>query len=525
MNPSRNTPRNRNPHPQNTLLFLLCLLPTLSNSFPKPPPLPILPLPTFSQLQWQQTEMALFLHFGPNTFNDSEWGTGRADPAIFNPESMDALQWARTASEAGFSRVVLTAKHHDGFCLWPSDLTDYSVRSSPWRGGAGDVVGELAEAAREVGIGLGLYLSPWDRHDPSYGKTREYNEFYVGQMTELLTRYGEIKEVWLDGAKGKGEKDMDYFFDCWFDLIHQLQPRAIIFSDGGPDARWVGDEAGVSRSTCWSLFNKSSALIGHTDDYYSGRGDPRGLDWVPPECDVSIRPGWFWHKSEHPKNATTLLDIYYKSVGRNCQLLLNVPPNSSGLISDEDIQVLQEFANLRSIIFSTNLAENATVTASSKRGGINETRFDPSHVLRDGIYTYWAPEERQCYWAVYLDLGQPVTFNVLRVQEPIQMGQRIMEFHLDIQRGGGEWTMIANGTTIGYKRLLRFPKVECQFLRFVVGKARADPLIAYIGVYLDLFSTVKNETSLSSHSHFNASQTVRFKMGNQSLKGVTRAAM
>ncbi|KAA8550328.1 hypothetical protein F0562_002012 [Nyssa sinensis] len=438
-------PKFQRPISQHTFLVLLSL--TLVSKAvssapflpPKPPPVPILPLPTSQQLLWQLSEMALFLHFGPNTFTDTEWGTGHADPSIFTPSALNASQWVRVAKDNGFSRVILTAKHHDGFCLWPSEYTDYSVKSSPWKNGSGDVVAELAEAAKNAGIHLGLYLSPWDRHEPTYGKTLQYNEYYLGQMTELLTRYGVIKEVWLDGAKGEGEKDMEYFFETWFGLIHQLQPGAVIFSDAGPDTRWAGDEGGFAGSTCWSLFNRSAAKIGDTDPEYSQEGDPGGHDWVPAECDVSIRPGWFWHASQVPKSAKTLLDIYYKSAGRNCLLLLNVPPNSSGLISDEDIQVLQEFTELRSTIFSDNLAKNTLITASSTRGGISDSRFDPNLVLEEGIYTYWAPEENQTGWVLYLDFPELVTFNVLQVQEPIHMGQRIVEFHLDIlnEKGNG----------------------------------------------------------------------------------------
>ncbi|XP_058080313.1 alpha-L-fucosidase 1 [Magnolia sinica] len=467
-----------------------------------PPPLPILPLPSSSQLSWQLGEMALFLHFGTNTFTDSEWGTGHADPSIFDPGlTLNASQWAQVARDAGFSRIILTAKHHDGFCLWPSSYTNYSIAASPWRGGKGDVVADLAAAAREADLGLGLYLSPWDRHEACYGKTLAYNEYYIGQMTELLTGYGLIKDVWLDGAKGEGEKNMDYYFDCWFELIHQLQPEATIFSDAGPDSRWIGDEAGIAGSTCWSLFNKSSVTIGGNNDYqYSRDGDPLGHDWVPAECDVSIRPGWFWHSSEHPKSAATLLDLYYRSVGRNCLLLLNVPPNSSGLISDEDIQVLQDFAELRRIIFSNNLAENASVTANNTRGGIADPRFSPYNVLKEGIYSYWAPEEGQSIWAIYMDLGQLSPFNVLQVQEPIQMGQRVIEFHLDFLTEG-EWRTIINGTTVGYKRLIRFTLVKSQWVRFVIDKSRADPLISYLGFYLDPFSGLNTSSWYFDSSH------------------------
>lgn len=474
---------------KSSVLLLSLYADAAAASKPKPRPLPILPIPSSPQLQWQQGEMAIFLHFGLNTFTNSEWGTGQADPSLFEPTLFDATQWVRVAKELGFSRVILTAKHHDGFCLWPSDYTDYSVRSSSqWRNGSGDVVGELARAAKEAGLGLGLYLSPWDRHEPSYGKTLEYNEFYMAQMRELLTRYGEIKEVWLDGAKGEGEKDMEYFFDTWFSFIHQLQPGALIFSDAGPDTRWIGDEAGVAGSTCWSLFNTTSAIIGQTDPQYSRRGDPNGHDWVPAECDVSIRPGWFWHASEHPKSAQTLLDIYYKSVGRNCLLLLNLPPNSSGLISQEDIQVLQDFIQLRTSIFSQNLAKTALLNASSTRGGINDSQFESYNVLQEGMHSYWAPAENQTDCELLLEFQEIVSFNVLQLQEPIYMGQRISNFHVDIMNEKGNWEKIINGTTVGYQRLMPFPTVKSLQLRLIIDKSRADPLISYFGIYMNPFS-------------------------------------
>ncbi|KAJ0260145.1 Alpha-L-fucosidase 1 [Hirschfeldia incana] len=469
-----------------TLLFFFSLL-SLSKSTPlKPHPLPLPPLPSSQQLQWQLGSTAMFLHFGPNTFTNSEWGSGKADPSVFNPTRLNATQWVLTAKSSGFSRVILTAKHHDGFCLWPSAYTDYSVKSSPWKNGTGDVVAELASAAAAEGIGLGLYLSPWDRHDGSYGKTVEYNEFYLSQMTELLTKYGEIKEVWLDGAKGEGEKDMEYYFTTWFSLIHQLQPGAVIFSDAGPDVRWVGDEAGVAGSTCWSLFNRTDAKIGDTDPLYSQEGDGFGVDWVPAECDVSIRPGWFWHALESPKPVAKLLEIYYDSVGRNCMFLLNVPPNSSGLISEEDVKVLKEFSELKRSIFAKNLARKAVVSSSSVRG----SQFGAENVLEEGLDKYWAPEEkRRGGWELYLEFKDPVSFNVLEVGEPIQMGQRVASFYLEMRNvKSGKWERVVNGTTVGFKRLLRFPRCESRSLKLVVEKARADPLISYVGVYMDKFS-------------------------------------
>ncbi|KAL6510951.1 L-fucose permease Glucose/galactose transporter [Orobanche gracilis] len=485
---------------------------TSISSYPTPPPLPILPIPTSHQLSWQLTEMALFFHFGPNTFTNSEWGTGHADPSIFDPKALNATQWVNVAKDSGFSRVILTTKHHDGFCLWPSQYTDYSVRSSPWRNGTGDVVKELAEAARIGGAQLGLYLSPWDRHEPCYGQTLEYNEYYLGQMTELLTRYGQIKEVFLDNAKGEGEKEMEYFFEDWFSLIHQLQPGAVIFSDAGPDVRWVGDEAGVAGTTCWSLFNRSDPRVGVTDSTYSREGDPCGPDWVPAECDVSIRPGWFWHPSESPKSALTLLDIYYKSVGRNCLLLLNVPPNSLGLISEEDAHVLQEFFNIRNTIFSRNLAKNASsIFASSTRGNKSEPRFSPLNVLEEGSYSYWAPDEAPAVsgWVLNFDFEKAVSFNVLMVQEPIQMGQRIVEFRLDFLNKSGEWEVVTSGTTVGYKRLLIFSTVRTSCLRFIVEKSRADPLVSYLGLYMDPFSNIGHVSEARSRVWVNGRELLQ----------------
>lgn len=249
---------------------------------------------------------------------------------------------------------------------------------------------------------------------------------------------------------------------------------------------------------------------------YSQGGDPHGHDWVPAECDVSIRPGWFWHASEAPKSAVELLDLYYKSVGRNCLLLLNVPPNSLGLISAEDIQVLQEFSELRKSIFSYNLAENALVSASSTRGGISNSQFDPHNVMKEDIYTYWAPEENHSDWTLLINLQEPVSFNVLQVQEPIHMGQRISRFHLDILNEEGKWKKVINGTTVGYQRLLQFPTVKSQQLRFVIDKSRAEPLISHLGIYMDKFSMVSSMSDSTSQTSLNGSHILQKSMSNHS---------
>ncbi|XXG76018.1 hypothetical protein AAC387_Pa08g0462 [Persea americana] len=471
----------------NMVLFMLLILASaleFSVSWTTPPPLPILPIPTRSQLKWQTRELIMFFHFGVNTFTDSEWGTGHEDPAIFNPTELDARQWVDVAANAGFSLVILTAKHHDGFCLWPSKYTDHSVASSPWRGGKGDVVGELAAAANGRGLDFGLYLSPWDRHERSYGKEKNYNEFYMGQLEELLNRYGSVSEIWFDGAKGSNAPNMTYYFQSWFDMVKELQGSINIFSDAGPDVRWVGDEKGYAGTTCWSMINRTSIQIGTSNVGYLNKGDYSGVDWVPAECDVSIRMGWFWHKSQKPKSLSHLLNIYYNSVGRNCVLLLNVPPNSSGLISGPDIQRLMEFRKAINTIFAVDLASGSSIKASSQRGG-SDSSFGPINILDDDhLWTFWAPSEKTNSHWIELDWeGKEVRFNVVRIQEAVGLGQRIKSHEIY-----ADGKMIVDATTVGYKRLHRLDWVVSAWtVRIRVVESRGVPLISSVGLYFDPF--------------------------------------
>lgn len=431
----------------------------------------------------------MFFHFGVNTFTDSEWGTGSESPAIFNPTRLDPGQWFGVAAEAGVSLAILTAKHHDGFCLWPSKYTDHSVAKSPWKDGHGDVVQEFVSAAKAHEVDVGLYLSPWDRHDKRYGHEKKYNEYYLAQLQELLNKYGSVKEIWFDGAKGKNAPNMSYYFWDWFAMVKELQSSINIFSDAGPDVRWVGNEHGFAGSTCWSTINRTSLSIGNASIVeYLRTGDPKGTDWLPPECDVSIRPGWFWHKSQQPKELSELLDIYYNSVGRNCVLLLNVPPNSTGLISEIDIHRLREFRNAINSIFSHNLAKNCLVQASSQRGG-NGGGFGPENVLdEDHLWTYWAPSEtdEQSQWIEVIGGDKGLRFNVIMVQEAIGLGQRIErhEIYVDGNRA-------ANGTTVGYKRLhkvgARGLPMHAKSVKIRVVKSKGLPLISTIGLFLDPF--------------------------------------
>ncbi|CAL5209602.1 unnamed protein product [Lathyrus oleraceus] len=453
------------------------------------PPLPILPLPTYSQLKWQQREIIMFLHFGVNTFSDSEWGTGHENPSIFNPTGLNTTQWASVAEEAGISLMILTAKHHDGFCLWPSKYTKHSVISSTWQNGKGDVVQEFVNAATHKGIDVGIYLSPWDRHDSRYGHDLLYNEYYLGQLQELLKKYENVREIWFDGAKDPKAKNVSYYFSDWFSMVKELQSSINIFSDAGTDVRWVGNENGMAGDTCWSTINRSSLAIGSPGiEQYLNTGDPRGTDWLPAECDVSIRPGWFWHKSESPKKLSELLDIYYTSVGRNCVLILNVPPNTTGLISDNDAHRLKEFRTAINTIFHKNIAEGCYVKVSSQRGG-KEGGFGPENMLdSDHLGSYWTPREdnkiKDDHWVEIWGNDGGLRFNVIGIQEAIGFGQRIKKYEIYV-----DGKLLIQGTTIGYKRLHRLDGdvVHAHVVRIRFIEVRGVPLISSIGLYFDPF--------------------------------------
>ncbi|XP_020572103.1 alpha-L-fucosidase 1-like [Phalaenopsis equestris] len=471
------------------LLFLAILLyqskPSISK--PSPPPLPVLPVPSSSQLKWQRREIIMFYHFGINTFTDSEWGTGHERPSIFNPTALNTTQWISAAASLGVSLVILTAKHHDGFCLWPSRYTHHSVAFSPLQGGKGDVVRDFVAVARARGIDVGLYLSPWDRHEKSYGLNVPYNEYYLGQLYELLGNYGSISEIWFDGAKGANATNMTYYFKDWFGMTKQMQGSINIFSDAGPDLRWVGDEKGAAGETCWSPINRTRLRIGDASlESYLNTGDPKGTDWIPPECDVSLRPGWFWHAAEKPKPLNQLIDIYFKSVGRNCVLLLNVPPNTTGLVSNSDINRLHQFRSAIDQIFNIDLARNRTVKASSEWGG-EHGGFTAGNVVDGDEETYWTPEEEEKeggYWIELRGLNRTDKFNVVRIQEMITMGQRIRRHEIYVD---GK-VVVGNGTTVGYKRLHRLERpVGAKKVRIWIPESRGPPLISAVGLHFDPF--------------------------------------
>lgn len=429
-----------------------------------------LPVPTPQQLAWQRHEFIAFAHFGMNTFTDREWGDGKEDPRLFNPTDFDARQWAAVLQEAGVRLLILTAKHHDGFCLWPSQFTEHGVRNSPWRDGRGDVVREVVDALRERQIRVGLYLSPWDRNQPTYGDSPKYNEYFRNQLRELLSHYGPIDEVWFDGACGEGPngKKQEYDWPSCYALVRELQPNALI-AICGPDIRWVGNESGVARENESSVVERDGRLV-----------------WHPAECDVSIRPGWFYHASEDAKvkSLATLADIYFKSVGRNSVLLLNIPPDRRGRIADADVARLREFGAYLRQLYATNFVTGAAVTASSHR----EPAGDERHSNDGKLETSWMPAPDQTTGFVEFDLGKARTFNVARLQEDIALGERVQAYRVEIL-DGVQWRTISAGQVIGQKQLRRFPTVTTQRVRLVIDNASAPPAIAEFGLHLDPLSS------------------------------------
>lgn len=416
------------------------------------------PVPSRSQLWWQRAELGLFTHFGMNTFTDREWGDGHEEPAQFNPRAFDARQWARAAKAGGFKYVILTAKHHDGFCLWPSKYTEHSVKNSPWRGGHGDVVREFVDAMRAEGLRPGLYLSPWDRHERTYGDSPRYNEYYIAQLTELLTQYGPICELFVDGANGEGPNGKKQVYD--WDLVHRtvrrLQPNALMFSDAGPDIRWIGNEKGTAGDPNWCTVNPALVPYAGFDAPQVGEwlqhGNQDGTVWRPGEADVSIRPGWFHHEAENAKvrSAENLMELYYASVGRNANLLLNVPPTRDGLFHDFDVRALADFGRRREETFAHDFTNRARVNAT--------------------------PE------GVELDLSGRLAVGTIVLSEDIERGQSVASYRVEAHVNG-VWTTIIRGTTIGQKKIDRFPAVASELWRVIAETSLRPPRFGAVGLF------------------------------------------
>jgi alpha-L-fucosidase len=436
-------------------------------------------------------EYNAFVHFSLNTYTNKAWGYGDEDINLFNPQKLDCRQWARICKQAGMKGIIITAKHHSGFCLWPSQYTEYSVKNAPWKNGKGDVVKEMAEACKEYGLKLGIYLSPWDRNRPDYGKP-EYITYFRNQLTELLTNYGPIFEVWFDGANGGNgyygganetrtiDRTTYYDWPNTYKLVRQQQPNIVIWNDGGDraDLRWVGTEDGYVGETNWSLLHATGDVPWHMLHY----GVEDGNAWVPAEVNTSIRPEWFYHPDEDDKVKTVprLMETYYRSIGSNATLLLNFPIMPNGLIHPTDEKAVLDFANAVKKSFANNLASHKMASASNVRG--NSKQFGAAMALDANNITYWATDDEVTSATITIDLGKPTQFNRFLVQEYIPLGQRVKAFNIEALVNG-TWQRLASHTTIGYKRILRFPSVRASKLRLNITDAKACPTISNIGIY------------------------------------------
>ena len=471
------------------LMVTLCLAVSCG---PKAPA-PFGACPTPDQVVWQQMEMNLFFHFGPNTFTGAEWGDGTETEDIFNPTDLDCSQWTATARAAGFKGVIITAKHHDGFCLWPSPESQHTVANSQWRAGQGDVLRELSDACAADGLKFGVYISPWDRNDPRYG-TPAYNGAFVRTLESVLGgTYGPVFEQWFDGACGEGPtgKRQVYDWPLFNGTVNQLQPHAVIFSDVGPGCRWVGNERGYAARTNWSTLAVEGFEpgLGSPSTEVLNGGTPGASHWAAAETDVSIRPGWFWRASEtdRVKSVQQLMKIYYESVGRNSLLLLNVPPDTRGRIDPVDSIRLMEFRAALDAVFAVDLAAGAKASGPSRGRG-----FAAANVLAADYDSYWAVADGQTRAKLTLELDGPKTFNRVMLQEYIPLGQRISAFHIEALTEDGRWQEIARETTIGYKRIVLTDTVTSTAVRLVIDDSLACPTLTRLALYNDNISELPN---------------------------------
>ena len=475
------------------------------------PPKARLPIPSHRQVLWHRHEYYGFLHFGVNTFTDMEWGYGDEDPSVFFPEAFDADQIVSTAADAGIAGLILTCKHHDGFCLWPSRYTEHSVKNSPWKAGRGDVVREISDACRRHSVLFGAYLSPWDRNFAEYGRLA-YIEYYRNQLRELTTEYGELFEVWFDGANGgdgyyggaselrRIDRRTYYDWENTWRIIRENQPNAVMFSDAGPDVRWVGNERGIAADPCWSTLSTAAVYPGFGGDepvteaesdmikaWGSGmemlnHGDRNGDAWLPAECDVSIRPGWFYHSAEDDRvrSPENLMELYFQSVGRGASLLLNVPPDQRGLWHKNDVQSLTAFRNALDETFGDNLAMDATITADNVRGG--DSFYSPTNLIDGNPDTYWATDDENHSAELLVEFPEAVTFNVLGLREYLPLGQRVEEFSFAIDQNG-TWNECCRCSAIGNRRLITVQTSTAKRARLKILSGDVSPAMSELGVY------------------------------------------
>jgi len=467
---------------KNILIIVIFILCSCNQSYN-----PVYPIPSERQRLWQEMEYYAFIHFNMNTFTNKEWGYGDELPSTFNPSELDTDQWARIIKDSGMRGIIITAKHHDGFSLWPSIYTEHSVKNSPWKNGKGDLIRDLAKSCKKYNLKLGIYLSPWDRNHKDYG-SRNYITFFRNQLTELLTNYGDIFEVWFDGANGgsgyygganeirKVNKKTYYDWINTHKIIRKLQPNAVIFSDAGPDVRWVGNEKGYASKTTWSNIYRDSLYGGMPDYNKFSSGQEFGTHFIPTETDVSIRPGWYYHPEENDKVKTLdkLIDIYFNSIGLNSSLLLNIPVDKRGLIHENDTQRMLELGDFIKNTFNKNLMEGSIIEFNNRSHPINK-------IIDKNINTFY-PFESNYTNIINITIEKEKLVDVFEISENINLGQRIKEFRFEI-KVNDKWVTIEKGTTIGKKRLIKFKPLIVKDLRFTIVDSKDIPLISEIGLY------------------------------------------
>lgn len=480
---------------RNSIFLFLALLPFFVSAQKKTtPPGPVFPVPTESQLAWHNMELNAFIHFTTNTFTDLEWGFGNEKTEVFNPTGVHVEQWVSVLKDTGFKGLILTCKHHDGFCLWPSKYTEHSVKYSPYKNGKGDIVKELSDECQKQNIKFGVYLSPWDRNRADYGKP-SYIEYYRNQLKELFTSYGPIFEMWFDGANGGNgfygganetrnvDKKTYYDWPKTLNLVRNLQPNVIFFSDAGPGVRWCGNEEGFVNKTNWNMITPDTLYAGKSGmEKLLETGAEDGTRWIPAEADVSIRPGWFYHEKEDSlvKSPQKLFDIYLQTVGRGSLMLLNIPPDRNGCFQKNDVEALQGFRKLLNQAFHLDYAPSAKIKASSFRG--NSKLYAPSKLIDNNPDTYWATDDQVKSGSIELDWTKNIEIRYIVLKEYIKLGQRVKTFDVEVWKDG-EWKKIAQETTIGHKRILKIDPVNTHKIRVNITDARSCPVISAIEVY------------------------------------------
>lgn len=442
-----------------------------------------LPMPTRAQLAWQEMEFYLFMHFGPNTFTDLEWGHGTEKEEVFNPTNLDCEQWCRIAKASGAKGIIITAKHHDGFCLWPSKFSKHTVRESNWKEGKGDALKELSAACKKYELKFGVYISPWDRNHPDYG-TEKYNDVFVNMMKEIFTNYGPVWELWWDGANGEGPNGKKQVYDWkrFEQTVRTLSPNTVVFSDIGPDIRWCGNENGVAGKTNWNTLDTAGFTrgAGAPSQDTLNAGNVNGKNWIPAECDVSIRPGWFYHKAEDNKVKTPeqLFDLYLKSVGRGANLLLNVPPDGRGLINENDSAALVGFKKLKDVAFGKNITKGGKgyfVSLSNKRF---------TNKLTDGNTKTFETDSFYYQQSMLIEFPKARKINCIVLRENIQNGQHSLSFTVLLMNTKTQFYQEIKATTIGNKRILTFPAVEADNIGLIIGHQKWFTQISEMEAYL-----------------------------------------